>query len=65
MKETLLFMDIVIDVLFLICAIIILANAISLGKVVVIISGIIGYTIWIVLTVRAIIEYIKWKRGDK
>ena len=65
MMKNLLFADIVVDVLFLICAIIILANAISLGKVVAIISGVIGYILWFVLTARVIIEYMKWKRGNK
>ena len=63
--KNLLFADILVDVLFLICAIIILATAISLGKVVAIVLGIIAYILWVALTVKAIIKYIKWKRGDK
>lgn len=63
--KNLLFADILIDVLFLICAIIILATAISLGKVVAIVFCVIAYILWVALTAKAIIKYIKWKRGDK
>lgn len=63
--KNLLFTDILVDVLFLICAIIFLAAAISFGKVVAMVFGIIAYIFWIVLTAKAIIEYMKWKRGDK
>lgn len=63
--KNLLFVDILVDVLFLICTIIILVAAISLGKVVAMILSIIAYIFWVILTARAIIKYIKWKRGDK
>lgn len=59
--KNLLFADILVDVLFLICAIIILTAAISLGKVVAIVLGIIAYILWIALTVKAIIKYMNWK----
>jgi hypothetical protein len=63
--KNLLFADILVDILFLICAIIILATAISLGKVIAMVLGIIAYILWLVLTTKAIIKYIKWKRGNK
>lgn len=63
--KNLLFADILVDVLFLICAIIVLATAISLGKVVAMVLSIIAYILWIALTVKAIIKYIKWERGNK
>lgn len=59
--KNLLFADILVDVLFLICAIIILATAVSLGKVVAIVLSIIAYILWIALTVKAIIKYMDWK----
>lgn len=59
--KNLLFADILVDILFLICAIIILATAISLGKIVAIVLSIIAYILWIALTVKAIIKYMDWK----
>lgn len=59
--KNLLFADILVDVLFLISAIIILTAAISLGKVVAIVLGIISYIVWIALTVKAIVKYMDWK----
>lgn len=59
--KNLLFADILVDVLFLICAIIILATAISLGKVVAIALSIIAYILWVVLTAKAIIKFMNWK----
>lgn len=60
--KNLLFADILVDVLFLICAIIILTTAISLGKVVAIVLSIIAYMLWVILTAKAIIKYIKGKK---
>ena len=60
--KNLLFVDILVDVLFLICTIIILATVISLGKVVAIVLSIIAYILWVILTAKAIIKYMKWKK---
>lgn len=59
--KNLLFADILVDVSFLISAIIILTAAISLGKIVAIVLSIISYIVWAILTAKAIIKYMKWK----
>lgn len=59
--KNLLFADILVDVLFLISAIIILTAAISLGKIVAIVLSIISYIVWVILTAKAIIKYMNWK----
>ena len=59
--KSLLFADILVDVLFLICVIIILTAAISLGKIVAIVLSIISYIVWVILTAKAIIKFTKWK----
>ena len=59
--KNLLFVDILVDVLFLISAIIILTAAISLGKIVAIVLSIISYIVWVILTAKAIIKFTKWK----
>ena len=59
--KNLLFVDILVDVLFLISAIIILTAAISLGKIVAIVLSTIAYIVWAILTAKAIIKYMNWE----
>lgn len=56
-----LFADILVDILFLICAIIILAVTIFSGRVVLTVLCVIACIDWVVLTAKAIIKYMDWK----